>query len=133
MATDNAACHWVLDEIQALAQRGGGSIRENPGNSLHWELPKEREMMRTGLCQDTTYSACCFAGARAKHQRLRHNIEEISRWPTLRCNHVHAPEEWAPFEVDGTLARRRPSIQGRWLSLLQSPSRIGQFGQATPN
>ena len=107
VATDNAACHWVLDEIQALAQRGGGSIRENPGNSLHWELPKEREMMQTGLWQDTTYAACCFAGARAKHQRLRHNIEEISRWPTLRCNHVHAPEEWAPFEVDG--ARVFPS------------------------
>ena len=30
VATDNAACHWVLDEIQALAQRGGGSRQLAP-------------------------------------------------------------------------------------------------------
>ena len=37
--TDNAACQFVLDEIQQLAERGGISVRENPWRSLHWHLP----------------------------------------------------------------------------------------------
>ena len=41
---DSKAADFVLDEIHALVQRGGATVRENPGRSLHWELPKEAAM-----------------------------------------------------------------------------------------
>ena len=34
---DNSACSFVLTEIEELLYRGGGSVRENPFNSLHWQ------------------------------------------------------------------------------------------------
>lgn len=57
--------------------------------------------METGLWSDKRYSACCFMGARAKIQCLRHNVDEINQWPVLDCHHTHAPGEWDPYEVDG--------------------------------
>ena len=35
---------FVLDEVQSLVKRGGGTIRENPANSLRWHLPQEKQM-----------------------------------------------------------------------------------------
>ena len=101
VSKDNLACSFVLTELQALADRGGGSVRENPLRSLHWELTQEKQMMATGLWQDTVYSACCFMGARCKAQRLRHNIDEIAQWPALHCHHTHAADEWQPYLQDG--------------------------------
>ena len=83
--TDNRATSFILDQIQRHAERGGGSVRENPWRSLHWYLPQEQQMMTSGLWQDKRYSSCCLMGARAKSQCLRHNLEEISRWPVLDC------------------------------------------------
>ena len=45
---DNKAAGLVLEEIQAMVQRGGATVRENPGRSLHWELPEEKRMMDSG-------------------------------------------------------------------------------------
>ena len=39
VARDNTASDYVLGEIQACAQRGGASVRENPRHSLHWHDP----------------------------------------------------------------------------------------------
>ena len=64
VSKDNLACSFVLTELQALADRGGGSVRENPLRSLHSKLTQEKQMMGTGPWQDTVYSACCFMGAR---------------------------------------------------------------------
>ena len=75
---DNAAASFVLSEINQLVDRGGGSVRENPYNSLHWWTPDEVAMWDSGRWSDQRYSACCFGGARAKLQRLRHNIAEIA-------------------------------------------------------
>eukprot|EP00434_Breviolum_minutum_P029334 symbB.v1.2.025947.t1/scaffold2554.1/size89898/9 len=105
--TDNSACSFVLDEIQALAIRGGASVRENPWRSLHWYIDQEQRMMQSGLWWDRRYSACCFMGARAKSQCLRHNVEEINQWPPLDCHHTHDPKEWDPVVVEG--ARFYPS------------------------
>ena len=105
--TDNSACSFVLDEIQALAIRGGASVRENPWRSLHWYIDQEQRMMQSGLWWDRRYSACCFMGARAKSQCLRHNVEEINQWPPLDCHHTHDPKEWDPVVVKG--ARFYPS------------------------
>ena len=41
---DNAAASFVLSEIDQLVDRGGGSVRENPYNSLHWWTPDEVAM-----------------------------------------------------------------------------------------
>lgn len=103
--TDNSACSFVLDEIQALAL--GASVRENPWRSLHWYLDQEKRMMQSGLWWERRYSACCFMGARAKSQCLRHNVEEINQWPPLDCHHTHDPKEWDPVVIEG--ARFYPS------------------------
>ena len=98
---DNMAAKFVLSEIALLANRGGGSVRENPYNSLHWWTPEEMEMWTSGHWRDQRYSACCFGGARAKLQRLRHNLDEIAAWPRADCNHFHDPGEWEPWLQNG--------------------------------
>ena len=95
---DNAACSWILKQLQAIADDGRGALRENPARSLHWSLPQEETMMESGLWYDTTYSACVFMSARCKHQRLRHNIHEIELIHPRECHHQHAAWEWDPWE-----------------------------------
>ena len=99
--TDNKACAWILSQLQHAAEEGRGALRENPARSLHWELPQEKDMWESGLWYDTDYSACVFASARAKSQKLRHNIPEIQEWGPLQCHHVHASDEWTPWQEDG--------------------------------
>ncbi|CAJ1359412.1 unnamed protein product, partial [Effrenium voratum] len=89
---DNAACSWILKQLQAIADDGRG-LRENPARSLHWSLPQEETMMESGLWYDTTYSACVFMSAHCKHQRLRHNLHEIEL-----IHPQHAAWEWDPWE-----------------------------------
>ena len=98
---DNKAAGFVLEEIQAMVQRGGATIRENPGRSLHWELPEERRLMDSGQYWETEYSACVFQSARCKYQKLRHNVLEISQWPKALCAHTHASDEWKPWTEHG--------------------------------
>ena len=57
---DNAAASFVLSEIDQLVDRGGGSVRENPYNSLHWWTPDEVAMWESGRWSDQRYSACCL-------------------------------------------------------------------------
>lgn len=71
------------------------------GKTRHAVLAQEKAMMASGKWVDTSYAACCFAGARCKMQRLRHNVSEISDWPPLQCHHEHDPNEWTPYEQDG--------------------------------
>ena len=106
---DNAAASFVLSEIDQLVDRGGGSVRENPYNGLHWWTPDEVAMWDSGRWSDQRYSACCFGGARAKLQRLRHNIAEIAQWPRADCNHFHDPQEWEPWVQNGQ--RHFPSAE----------------------
>ena len=54
---DNAAASFVLSEIDQLVDRGGGSVRENPYNSLHWWTPEEVAMWDSGRWSDQRYSA----------------------------------------------------------------------------
>ena len=98
---DNKACNYVLQEIQKLRDRGGGSVRENPARSLHWWTSTEVAMWESGQWTDTSYAACTLGGARCKHQVLRHNVEEIQRWPPANCHHVHDPQEWTPYTSAG--------------------------------
>ncbi|CAE7363164.1 unnamed protein product, partial [Symbiodinium sp. CCMP2592] len=98
---DNRACSFVLDAIQQAAEKGVGSVRENPANSLHWLLPQEVQSFQSGLWQDKHYDACCWGGARYKRQRFRRNLQEIADWPAIQCHHIHGKGEWDPQSVDG--------------------------------
>ena len=101
--TDNAVTKFMLTLLQQHAEKGGGSMRENPNRSLHWWLEQEIQMMSTGAWEDTLYTACVLMAARAKKQRLRHNIAEISQWPDMTCRHIHSGNEWS-VEWRGELA-----------------------------
>eukprot|EP00435_Cladocopium_sp_Y103_P014752 s783_g3.t1 len=98
-ASDEA--HFLREEIDLVVDRGGASVSENPFNSLHWWTPQEQAMWALGRWWDQRYSARCFGGARAKLQRLRHNLQEIQQWPRADCNHFHDPREWEPWLQDG--------------------------------
>jgi hypothetical protein len=80
-----------------VARPWGGSVRENPAR---W-TSSEVAMWESGQWSDTAYAACTLGGARCKHQVLRHNVEEIQRWPSANCHHVHDPQEWTPYTCDG--------------------------------
>ena len=93
---DNDAAEFVLSELQHAHDRGVGSVRENPHNSLHWCTPTEVRMFSTRQWWDHHYHACCLQATRRKSQRLRHDIEEIERWPQMQCRHFHSRTEWDP-------------------------------------
>ena len=101
VSVDNAACTFILAEIENILARGGISVRENPLRSLHWHLPQEVAMMASNKWWDTEYAACCWGGARCKLQLLRHNAQEIHDWPPITCHHLHDPHEWDPWEQNG--------------------------------
>ena len=83
VSKDNLACSFVLTELQALADRGGGSVRENPLRSPHWELTQKKQMMATGLWQDTVYSALWGRGV-----RLSACVTTLMRDCTVACSPV---------------------------------------------
>ena len=134
---DNAAASFVLSEIDQLVDRGGGSVRENPYNSLHWWTPDEVAMWESGRWSDQRYSACCFGGAQSKScsgcaTTLRRSpngpertatISMIPRNGNLGCRMVSA--------ISPQL--RSPSIQQSYV--LPSPRQLrgGQCVLATPS
>ena len=137
LTMDNKACNYVLGEIQKLRDRGGGSVRENPARSLHWWTSAEVAMWESGQWVDTSYAACTLGGTRCKHQVLRHNVEEIQRWPPANCHHVHDPQEWTPYTSDGIRVypvQRRGRVHGNpLLSPLQSQLVGGQPVEGWPS
>ena len=40
-------------------ERGGGTIRENPTNSLHWHRQQEKRLKETAQCWETEYDSWC--------------------------------------------------------------------------
>ena len=123
VSKDNLACSFVLTELQALADRGGGSVRENPLRSLHYELTQEKQMMATGFGRtpSTQHAAlwgrCVRLSACATTlMRLHSGLLSIAITPTqptsgsliFRMVSVCSPP------------RRRRSTPPRWLLELQS-------------
>ena len=98
---DNLACEFASKALNRAAERGAAGIAENPLRSLHWHLPDEVERSASPLWSDKRYDACCLHGARCKAQNLRFtaNLEEISSWPDVVCQHIHSATEWKPVEV----------------------------------
>ena len=78
---DNAACSWILRQLQAIADDG----RE----------PCGRTRLEASICPSlwspasgaTRRTPCVFMSARCKHQRLRREIELIH---PRECHHQHA-------------------------------------------
>ena len=100
VSADNDASEFVLAELKLHQERGGGSGSENPKNSLHWHTPSEVARFQGGTYWDTFYEGCSLQGARCKRQKIRHDIEEIQCWPSMKCRHIHHPEEWTPMIAD---------------------------------
>jgi hypothetical protein len=98
---DNAVTHFILELLEDHDARGGGSMREGPGRSLHWRLPKEQEMWGSGRWEDKRYAECALRGARCKQQRIRYSIGDFSLWPPMNCHLIHNPGEWEPQVVEG--------------------------------
>jgi hypothetical protein len=98
---DNRVCRFLLELAAEAPALGQANVRENPLNSYHWLDPAEVEMQESGAWQDTIYDACVFAGARRKRQKLRHNVDELSALPSLKCCHIHSKDEWTPWMAEG--------------------------------
>ena len=95
--TDDMACRWVLTRLQAHAERGGASVRENAWRSLQWP-PQEQEMLQSGVWSDCRYAACAWGGARCKSQPSA----QCGRCqPMLDCHRSHHSQEWQPSTVHG--------------------------------
>ena len=77
------------------AATGAGGMLENPGNSYLWLINGIVLLITAGSWFDIDYSACCFAGARRKLQKLRSNIEEL-RDLSSECHHKHSEGDWTP-------------------------------------
>ena len=106
---DNTACDFLMDEVVQCHDRGGGTLQENPGRSLHWFLPRQIEMIQSGEYWDLEYHACALQGARCKRQIIRHDIWELTQWEPMPCGHIHHPHEWRPYEIPGTKTKVYPS------------------------
>ena len=126
--TDNQACEFILEEIRLLAERGGGSVRENPRRSLHWWGPTKRSMMDSGLWRDKRYDACCLGGARCKVQCLRHKL--AIDVPSLSCA---SRMDTLFADVRSIPLKRRPNTQLYWLLLLPSLHHGGPGAWVAPN
>ncbi|CAJ1421509.1 unnamed protein product [Effrenium voratum] len=83
----NAACAWVLEEIEQLEVRGGASIRENPARSLHWALPQEQRELEWEPVE-------CAAG------RFYPSKEEAEYTAPLCSGGIHCGgDDWLPHDV----------------------------------
>jgi len=94
VTVDNEASDFSLAIQDWMDAQGRAALRENPLNSLHWHDPVEVFLESSGSWSDMIYDACVFQGARRKCQRIRHNVNELSMLPSLRCGHIHHPHEW---------------------------------------
>ncbi len=54
------------------------------------------------VARQTLFFLLSDGGPSYKSQCLRHNLDEISQWPVLDCQHYHDPREWDPYLVGDT-------------------------------
>ena len=94
VTTVNLASDFSLAIQDWMQTCGRAALRENPLNSFHWQDPVESHLIASGDWNDMVYDACVFQGARRKGRRIRHNAQELSQLPPLRCGHVHHAQEW---------------------------------------
>jgi len=83
-------------------EAGAACVLENPLRAWFWVIRPIEQLLGLPGWEDFDYAACCFSGARAKRQRLRANVPELS---SLRCEckHVHPKDVWLPSkQVDGS-------------------------------
>lgn len=92
---DNKACAYVLQEIQRLHGRGGGSVRENPALVDHHPGSHVCGTQANGQTPP-------MQPARWEGLILRHNIDEIAQ-----CYRVHDPAEYTAAVAFAVAAARR--------------------------
>lgn len=92
---DNKACAYVLQEIQRLHGRGGGSVRENPALVDHHPGSHVCGTQANGRTPP-------MQPARWEGLILRHNIDEIAQ-----CYRVHDPAEYTAAVAFAVAAAQR--------------------------
>ncbi|CAE7301108.1 unnamed protein product [Symbiodinium sp. KB8] len=105
VSKDSCACKFVLDEQQKILERGGGAIRENPSNSLHWCIPQEAEMWVSGQWWDARYEEAEYTAPFAFHVavacswwacRLGFAKLHVPRGPPVQC--MGRREHWLDID-----------------------------------
>jgi len=84
----------ILQLFENHTAREGISIRESPGNSVHWSVPEEESLTDNNDWFDLNYSPCVFGGERRTDLKMRHNIDELNNVCPLSCHHTHDVDEW---------------------------------------
>ena len=69
---------------------------ENPLRAWLWALDEVKKLLELTGWDDFDYWACALGGARAKGQRIRSNVEELTKI-RCQCHHVHSTTEWKPW------------------------------------
>ena len=84
-----------------MVRAGGAAVAENPGNSYNLRFRTLQEYLDLPGVKDYFYVACALGGARAKKQRLRGNVVELSLLSS-KCRRTHSEQEWQRWKgTDG--------------------------------
>ena len=103
VADANILIQFTADVAQAGHRGGAGVVLENPRRAWYWHIPEIAALLDLPGWQDVDYMACCLGAARAKQQRLRTNVDELSS-ARGECRHTHDKHEWQPYKgPDGHL------------------------------
>ena len=92
VSRDNLACDFILDELQALQDRGGSSMRENPDRSLNWELAQEKHMVADRRLGGTPNTTPVY-GSSPKIPTTPAQCGGNKPVPDLKCHYSHDPGE----------------------------------------
>jgi hypothetical protein len=82
--------------LTAATSSGAAGMLENPLRAWLWALDEVKKLLELTGWDDFDYWACALGGARAKGQRIRGNVEELTKI-RCQCHHVHSTDEWKPW------------------------------------
>ena len=87
--------------LTAASGCGSAGMLENPLRAWLWAIEEVQQLLKLPQWDDYDYWACALGGARAKGQRIRGNVSELTRI-RCECRHVHSPDEWRPWRDNDT-------------------------------
>ena len=93
----NSLLDWGTGQMHRQLDKGDAALLENPKNSYAWEFGEVDRLLERG-CVDYDHDACAHGGARAKKQKWRGNVPQITE-RRGDCHHIHSPDEWQPVRV----------------------------------
>ncbi len=73
----NSLLDWGTGQMHRQLDKGDAALLENPKNSYAWEFGEVDRLLERG-CVDYDHDACAHGGARAKKQKWRGNVPQIT-------------------------------------------------------